>query len=141
MQFGDAADSPRGQPPSRSRRGDHCRSVETTQRPHVAVIVVQVRQQHRLDAGRAKRSRRGQRLGPPQDAHPIPEKWIGEQADPVHVEKHGRVTQPSDLHRGIHRDGDIATDTATESFTVAVFTDCALRPGGISSPDRTAACN
>jgi hypothetical protein len=87
------------------------------------VIVVQVRQQNRLDADRAKRSGLRQRLGPPQDAHPIPQKRIGEQADAVHVEKHGRMAQPGDLHRVVHPDGGITTDTATESSTVAVFTD------------------
>ena len=117
------------------------RSVQTTQRPQVTVVVVQVRQQNRIDADRAERSGLRHRLRPPQKADPIPQQRIGEQAHAVHVEKHGRVTQPGDLHQGIHPDGGVATDTHTESFTVAVFTDCALRPGGISSPDRTPACN
>jgi hypothetical protein len=65
------------------------------------VIVVQVRQQDRRDAVQARSGLR-HRPGPAQDAHPIPQKRIGEQADVVQVEKHGRVAQPCDLHRGIH---------------------------------------
>jgi hypothetical protein len=104
------------------------------------VIVVQVRQQDRRDAVQARSGLR-HRPGPTQDAHPIPQKRIGEQADVVQLEKHGRVAQPCDLHQGIHFDGGrtrVAMDTATESFTVAVFTHCALlltqivrRRGGI----------
>jgi hypothetical protein len=53
------------------------------------VIVVQVRQQDRRDITRAERGGLGHRHGPPQEAHPIPQKRIGQQPDAVQVQEHG----------------------------------------------------
>ena len=75
---------------------DHGRARESSERPDVRVVGVQVRQQHGVDRPQRRRLHRlagdaDERTDAP------PEHRVGEQSHPVELDQHGRVSEPGDL--------------------------------------------